>query len=330
MPDPGAVLEMPTLGVRVEVRRTAAETGGELVEFDVVGRARGFLAQPHVHSGQSERHEVIEGAMRLVVGRRSTLLRPGEAAEVPPGKSHRQLPAGDGPGRVRVQMRPAGRTEEFLARLAAIDAAGAFTRSGYPRPVAAAGLVLDFADVGHAAFPPAAVQRALAGAVLRATSREYAFLDEWRVAAPREAVFAALADARSYPLWWRPVYIEAEADGEPRVGAVSLQHFKGRLPYHLRTRSRITRLEPPRVITAEVEGDLRGRGNWTLTETSGGGTHVSFEWIVHADRRLLRVLTPLLRPALRWNHEWAIARAIEGLEPYARRLAAEAPAKKAA
>jgi hypothetical protein len=111
---------------------------------------------------------------------------------------------------------------------------------------------------------------------------------------------------------------------------VSRQHFKGRLPYHLRTRSRITRLEPPRVITAEVEGDLRGRGNWTLTETSGGGTHVSFEWIVHADRRLVRVLTPLLRPALRWNHDWAIARAIEGLEPYARRLAAEAPAKKAA
>jgi hypothetical protein len=37
---------------------------------------------------------------------------------------------------------------------------------------------------------------------------------------------------------------------------------------------------------------------------------------MHADRRLLRVLTPLLRPALRSNHNWAIARAIEGLEPY--------------
>jgi uncharacterized protein YndB with AHSA1/START domain/mannose-6-phosphate isomerase-like protein (cupin superfamily) len=322
MPEPGAVLEMPTLGVRVEIRRTAADTRGELVEFDVVGRAGGFLAQPHVHAGQSERHEVIEGAMRLVIGRRATLLRPGDSAEVPSGTRHRQLPAGEGAGRVRVQLRPAGRTEEFLGRLAAIDAAGSFTRSGYPRPRAAAGLVLDFADVGHAAFPPAAVQRALAGAVMRATSREYAFVDEWHVAAPREAIFAALADARSYPLWWRPVYIETEADGEPAVGVVSRQHFKGRLPYHLRTRSQITRLEPPRVIAAEVEGDLRGRGTWTLTETPGGGTSVSFEWIVRADRRLLRVLTPLLRPAFRWNHDWAIARAMEGLEPYARRLAA--------
>jgi mannose-6-phosphate isomerase-like protein (cupin superfamily)/uncharacterized protein YndB with AHSA1/START domain len=329
MPEPATVLDMPTVGVRVEIRRTAAETGGELVEFDVVGRARGFLAQPHIHPGQSEHYEVIEGAMRLVTGRRSVLVRPGEVAEVPPGVSHRQLPAGDGPGRVRVQLRPAGRTEEFLARLAAIDAAGSFTRSGYPRPRAAAGLVLDFADAGHAAFPPPAVQRALARAVMRASSREYAFLDEWQVAAPREAVFAALADARAYPLWWRPVYVEADSDGEPAVGVVSHQHFKGRLPYHLRTRSRITRFEPPRVITAEVEGDLRGRGTWTLTETLGG-THVSFEWIVHADRRLLRVLTPVLRPAFRWNHDWAIARAMEGLEPYARELAAEAPATKAA
>jgi hypothetical protein len=41
---------------------------------------------------------------------------------------------------------------------------------------------------------------------------------------------------------------------------------------------------------------------------------------VLADRRVLRVLTPLLRPLFRWNHDWAIARAIEGLEPYAREL----------
>ena len=37
---------------------------------------------------------------------------------------------------------------------------------------------------------------------------------------------------------------------------------------------------------------------------------------MHADRRLLKLLTPILRPALRWNHNWAIARAMEGLEPY--------------
>jgi ketosteroid isomerase-like protein len=71
------------------------------------------------------------------------------------------------------------------------------------------------------------------------------------------------------------------------------------------------------LIEADVDGDLRGHGVWTLTATPGG-THVRFDWTVDADRPLLRVLTPLLRPALRANHAWAIARAIEGLEPYVR------------
>jgi hypothetical protein len=39
---------------------------------------------------------------------------------------------------------------------------------------------------------------------------------------------------------------------------------------------------------------------------------------VIADRPLLRYLTPILRPLFRWNHDWSVKRAIEGLEPYAR------------
>jgi mannose-6-phosphate isomerase-like protein (cupin superfamily)/uncharacterized protein YndB with AHSA1/START domain len=317
---PGTVLDIAALGVRVEIRTTAEQTSGELVEFDVVGRARGFIAQAHVHTGQAERHEVIEGTMRLVVGGRERRLGPGQAMEVPAGTSHRQLPGDDGPGRVRVRLRPAGRTEEFLQRLAELSVQGGFNRWGYPRPVAAASLVCDFGDVGHASWPPPAVQRAAAGALLRLASSEFLFVDEWDVAAPREAVFAALADAASYPTWWRPVYLDVEADGPPAVGRESRQHFKGRLPYHLRTRSRVARHEPPRVLEVDVEGDLRGHGRWTLT-AAPGGTHLRFEWRVHADRRLLRVLTPALRPAFRWNHDWAIARAKEGLEPYARSLA---------
>jgi quercetin dioxygenase-like cupin family protein/uncharacterized protein YndB with AHSA1/START domain len=316
MTDPGNVLDLSPLGVRVEILRTAADTGGELLEADVVGRARGFLAQSHVHARQVERLEVMEGGLELRVGGRVHRLGPGEAMEVPAGTPHRQRAGGEGPGRVRIQVRPAGRTEEFLRRLAQMSAAGDFLRGGWPRPLAGAALVRDFADVGHATHPPLRVQTALAGGLLRASSREYYFVDEWDVAAAPEATFAALADARTYPEWWRPVYLDVDADGPPALGKVSRQRFKGRLPYHLRTRSRIVELEPPRVVAAEVDGDLRGRGVWTLTPIPGG-THVRFDWRVHADRPLLRLLTPVLRPAFRWNHNWAIARAVEGLEPYA-------------
>jgi uncharacterized protein YndB with AHSA1/START domain/quercetin dioxygenase-like cupin family protein len=306
------VHEIPALGLRVEVRHSDAER----FEFDVVGRARGFLTAAHVHEVQTERHEVIEGAMRLVLDGDEHVLRAGESMDVPSGTPHRQLPAGDGPSRVRVQLRPAGDAEGFLTRLAELSASGGFNRWGYPRPLAGAALVRDFAHEGHAAHPPVRVQRALSRAILYVASSEYEFVDEWDVAAPPEAVYDALADARTYPRWWRPTYLDVQADGPPAVGAVSRHRFKGRLPYVLKVRSRITRHEPPHVVSTEVDGDLRGQGTWTLTQTDAG-THVRFDWRVFADRPLLRLLTPIARPAFRANHAWAIARAMEGLEPYA-------------
>jgi mannose-6-phosphate isomerase-like protein (cupin superfamily)/uncharacterized protein YndB with AHSA1/START domain len=320
MIEPGAVLDAGKLGVRIEVRATSASTGGEYVEFDVIGRARGLIAQPHIHATQRERHEVIEGSMRLVIAGREHVLRPGESMEVPAGVSHRQLPGrGSGTGRVRVRLTPAGRTEDFLTRLSELSGGGGLNRLGFPKPLAAARLVEDFAAEGRATYPSLRVQRALARRLLR-TFRPYAFADEWDVDAPRAAVFAALADGESYPRWWRPVYLSVKSGGAPAVGTRSSQHFKGRLPYHLHTNSVITRFEPSSVLEADVTGDLRGHGTWTLTDHIGGGRHVRFDWVVHADRPLLRALTPLLRPALRWNHAWAIARAVEGLEPYARSI----------
>ena len=284
------VIDASALGLRFEIR----EHTDELLEFDAVGRNRGFITQYHVHTNQSEHFEVIEGSLRLVVDGREHVLGPGETMEIPAGTPHRQLAGGEGSGRVRVTMRPAGRTLEFLELL-----------GGYPRLRSL---------VGIARF------RESRPTLPRLSSREYVFVDEWDVDAPRESVFAAISDARSYPVWWKPVYLDVESSGEPAVGSESRQHFKGRLPYHLRTRSRITRLEAPQVIGAEVDGDLRGTGLWTLTINEDGSTHVRFDWRVHADRLLLRLLTPVLRRALRWNHAWAIARAMEGLESYARAL----------
>ena len=323
MANAGDVLDMPQLGCRVQLIRTAADTGGELLEFDVLGRPRGFLVQPHVHVGQVERYEVMARTLKVVENGREHLLGPGETMEVPGGTPHRQLPGDKAQdGHVRVQVRPAGTTQAFLERVAELCAAGQFNRFGFPRAVAGAQIVTEFGDEGHAARPPLGVQKALARFVLRVAGlmRPYVFVDEWDVAAPREAVFAAIADARTYPEWWRPVYLDVDADGPAELGKEARQHFKGRLPYHLHTRSRVVALDAPHTVTAEVDGDLRGRGTWTLTPTATG-THVRFDWQVHADRRLLRALTPVLRPVFRWNHNWAIARAMEGLEPYARRTA---------
>jgi quercetin dioxygenase-like cupin family protein/uncharacterized protein YndB with AHSA1/START domain len=312
-------LEIEPFGITVKFLRTGEETGGEVLEMDVIGRPRGFLSQRHVHPSQVEHLQVISGAMKVTMEGRTHLVSAGQSVEVPAGTPHTQVPVGPGPGHVRIHVRPAGRTKEFLERLAELCRQGKVTGRGLPRPVAAAELVSEFSDTGHADLPPLALQRAIARVIfaIAGLSRPYIFVDEWDVAAPPEAVFDAVADARTYPRWWRPVYLDVESDGAVRVGGETRQHFKGRLPYHLHTSSVITELDPPRSITSEVVGDLRGRGTWTLTPIERG-THVRFDWQVHADRKLLRLLTPILRPLFRWNHNWAIKAAMRGLEPYAR------------
>ena len=124
-----------------------------------------------------------------------------------------------------------------------------------------------------------------------------------------------LADGQTYPQWWKPVYIDVRR--RRRVHAPALQGPAAVPPAHAHE----DRPAPSARTGLEVEtdGDLRGTGIWTLTPSESGGTHVRFDWRVHADRKLLRALTPVLRPALRWNHNWAIARAMDGLEPFVRR-----------
>ena len=149
-------------------------------------------------------------------------------------------------------------------------------------------------------------------------AKEYVFLHEWDVDAPQEAVFEALADARTYPRWWKPVYIEVEGDYEPSLGCTTRQHFKGRLPYTLRTSSEIVAFNPPNGFSVRVEGDLSGSGIWTLRPNEAGGVHIRFDWTVLADRWFLKLLTPVARPLFRYNHDWSAERAREGLEPYVR------------
>jgi quercetin dioxygenase-like cupin family protein len=163
----GDVLEAPALGVRIEFRRTTEDTGGELVEFDVVGRPRGIITTAHVHPRQSERHEVIEGSFVMRTGGLERVLAPGEVIETAAGTPHRHT----GDGRVRVQVRPAAEFEPWLERLVTLDREGQLLPGGWPRPVAAARLLLDFDGEAHRAAPPLRVQQVAARAIVRAAQR---------------------------------------------------------------------------------------------------------------------------------------------------------------
>lgn len=100
--------------------RTAEETAGELLVIDLSLRPHGAVAAAHVHPNQEERFEVVDGPLRIQVGRRWRTVQTGEVVTVPPGAPHRIGNPGDREGRVTVEFRPALRTQLLLERAFAL------------------------------------------------------------------------------------------------------------------------------------------------------------------------------------------------------------------
>ena len=162
--EPGSVLDTSALGFTLEVIATAATTDGAYMEFEVVGKARGIVSQPHVHERQTEHFEVIEGALRLNLDGVEHHLGPGDTMTVPAGSKHRQR--NDGPSRIRIRHEPAGESEAFFVRLAELSQSGGYDRLGMPKPRAGAEIIRDFPE-HRSALLPAGAQRALSRLILR-------------------------------------------------------------------------------------------------------------------------------------------------------------------
>jgi quercetin dioxygenase-like cupin family protein len=88
---------------------------GDVLEMEAQYAGRGDLPPDHFHPSQDEHFEVLEGAVRVVLAGEERRFEAGEDFDVPAGTPHRM--AGDGPARVRWEVRPALRTEEFFRRL---------------------------------------------------------------------------------------------------------------------------------------------------------------------------------------------------------------------
>ncbi len=137
----------------------------------------------------------------------------------------------------------------------------------------------------------------------------------WEVQATIEEVADILTDAERFPDWWGDVYQdietveEGDADG---IGRTVRVRSKGKLPYELNWQATLVLSNRPHGWVIEATGDLEGRGEWTLVQ-SGEIADITYDWQVKAERPILRLLSPLLKPLYAWNHRWAMAKGLEGL-----------------
>ena len=161
---------------------------------------------------------------------------------------------------------------------------------------------------------------------------EYVLFSEWRAPGSVQAVYDVVSDADALADWWPSGFLRVvvlEPGDEDGLGKVLEVVTKGWLPYTIRWRQLVTRIDPPHGFTIEVNGDFDGRGVWTFRQ-DGPETLATFDWRIDADKPLLRYGSPVLKPLFAWNHRWVMARGEESLRLELRRRAATTPEERAA
>ncbi len=151
---------------------------------------------------------------------------------------------------------------------------------------------------------------------MRASS-QYELTTLWHFDAPLESVWTALVDAERWPRWWPGIeeVVVLEPGNDDGVGARRRYTCRSVLPYRLTFVSRVTALEPLRLLEGRVEGELEGRGCCRLTRCDGR-VLVRYDWRVRTTRRWMNLVAPLAKPLFRWNHDMLMEAGGRGLARY--------------
>jgi mannose-6-phosphate isomerase-like protein (cupin superfamily) len=185
----GQIIDNPVTGERIEFTKTAGDTDGELLAFELTLDPDGHVPGAHIHAEQEERFEVVSGTMRFRMNGRKIVAGPGETVVVPAGARHKFANGGDEPAVVRVEVRPALRMEDLLETNVRLAEEGKTNRKGMPKPVHLALFVREFEREVRAPFPPPAVVKALM-APLAAIGRSRGHAERYVPALTRQPAIA--------------------------------------------------------------------------------------------------------------------------------------------
>ena len=167
----GQVLVNPLSGERFTFLKTARETNGEVLEFELELTPDGHVPGAHVHPMQQESFEVLEGTMKFRKGFRVVTVGPGDTVVVPRGTVHRFENVGGTTARVRVEVRPALRMEELFEAAVSLAREGRTNAAGLPYPLDLALFMREFENEGQAPLIPIGITRAVMAPLATAARR---------------------------------------------------------------------------------------------------------------------------------------------------------------
>jgi len=135
---------------------------------------------------------------------------------------------------------------------------------------------------------------------------QYHFLSEYTIRGDPERVWAALRDVSSWPTWWpwlKRVDLVAQPVTPDGVGATYRNTVRAPAGYGFVYDTKITAIEPMRLIDADSSGDIAGRGRFIVQVRPDASIYLAFAWLVETPKLWMTMLAPIARPAFTWNHD---------------------------
>ena len=120
-------------GTRFLLHRSAQDTRGERVEWDITLQPGAPSPPLHYHPSQAEEWHVLEGTLSINVDGDWRELREGESATIPAGKVHTLKNRSDGVVRVRDVHIPAGEFQDYIESLHRLSSSGKASNLRSPR-----------------------------------------------------------------------------------------------------------------------------------------------------------------------------------------------------
>jgi quercetin dioxygenase-like cupin family protein len=165
------VIANPLSGEQITIRATAADTGGRVLEWELLLAPGGKVPSSHAHPEQEECFTVLAGQMRFRVAGRRVIAGQGDTVRIPPGTVHHFANAGRVPARVAVQTAPALSMQGLLETAAALAQDQHAAGRRLPRLLDLALFMRDFEREVRAPYLPAALVRAVVRPAARLAER---------------------------------------------------------------------------------------------------------------------------------------------------------------
>lgn len=163
--EPGEVWENPVTRERAVILEMPWLNPEGRVVADLTALPGARVVGEHLHPTLHESYSVQEGELTMLRDRQRSVLRAGDQVHIEPGVWHDWWNEGDVDAIVRVVITPGERFAHMIETLFGLAREGHVNTRGMPHPLQLALFATEFSDVAVFRKPPAAVQRALFGAL---------------------------------------------------------------------------------------------------------------------------------------------------------------------